>query len=171
MNGKTTSLQNINDVIDIILNGTPKEKEKYINHYFKVADTGKLLKKNGFIGDYISVRYGVITHHKSKDTEHNLSADDWHQISRKINTPLAIADHNGAGRLFLDIERNGKYVIIGIDIKNTSQNTYINAITTTFYKDRLNDKILYVDKKITAEQQALLGRPNSPSYLAASGLK
>ena len=71
--------------------------------------------------------------------------------------------------LFLDIERNGKYVIIGIDIKNTEPNSYINAITTAFYKDRLNDKILYVDKK-TAEQQALLGRLNSPSYLAASGL-
>ncbi len=146
-----------------------ENKKTSLQHVIEVADTGDLLKKYGFIGDYISVRYGVITHHKSKNLEHNLSPDDWCQISKKINSPLAIADHNGTGRLFLDIERNGKYVIIGIDVKNIGMDSYVNSITTAFYKDKLIDKILYVDKKMTAEQQALLGGPNSHSYLADSG--
>ena len=38
-------------------------------------------------------------------------------------------------------------------------------------KDSIKDKLLYVDKKITAEQQALLGGPNFHQYLADSGSK
>lgn len=165
------TLQNINDVINIILNGSTEEKIRFQQHYFKVAETGELLKKYGLKGDIITVRYGVITHHSSKDLDHILSADDWHQIIQKINKPIAIAEHEGAGRLFLDIERNGKYIIIGIDVKNVGKNSYVNAITTAFYKDSIKDKLLYVDKKITAAQQALLGGPNFHQYLADSGSK
>ena len=166
-NNKT--LQNIEDVIDIILYDSIEEKTKYQRHFFKVAETGALLKQFGLKGDIITVKYGVITHHHSKDIDHILSSDDWLQISKKINQPLVIAEHEGGGRLLLNIERKGKYIIIGIDIKNAGKNTFINAIVTAFYKDSLKDKILYVDKKITAEKQALLGGPNSHQYLAISG--
>lgn len=163
------TLQNINDVIEIILNGSSEEKTRFQQHYFKVAETGELLKQYGLKGEIITVRYGVITHHSSKDSDHILSAEDWHQISQKINKPLAIAEHEGAGRLFLDIKRDTKYVIIGIDVKNVGKDSYVNAVTTAFYKDCIKDKLLYVNKKITAEQQALLDGPNFHQYLATSG--
>ena len=40
-----------------------------------------------------------------------------------------------------------------------------------FIKDSIKDKLLYVDKKITAAQQALLGGPNFHQYLADNGSK
>ena len=165
------ALQDIIDVIEIILNGSTEDKKGLQRHFFKVLDTGDLLKKYGLKGDIITVRYGVITHHNSKDSDHNLSAEDWYQISKKINKPLAILEHDGAIRLFLEIERRGKYIIIGIDVKNIWKNTYVNAISTVFYKDSIVDKILYIDKIITAEQQALLGGPDFHQYLAGSGSK
>ena len=59
------ALQDIIDVIEIILNGSTEDKKGLQRHFFKVSDTGDLLKK-----------YGLITHHNSKDSDHNLSAED-----------------------------------------------------------------------------------------------
>lgn len=152
--------------IDTILHGTPQEKEKLTMKFFRVANTSHDLKELGLKGDYFTVKYGVISHHKNKDLDHALTAKHWVDICKKINKPFLVAkDLNGNYRLFVDTKVNGKFVMIGVEVKNAGRNLYVNAIKTAFGKDSCNNSdLLYVDKNITAEQLALLKRTHFPQY-------
>ena len=110
-------MRRLTDIIDTILNGTDSEKQVLQMSYFEIADTPPFLAELGMKGEKFTIRYGVITHHKKKDSDHDFSADEWKQICAKITEPL---------------DRN----------------------------------IIYVRKKITPEQQALLDRTNLRQYPA-----
>lgn len=163
---KEDTLLPLEENIDTILHGTPQEKAKLQRSFFKVADTSQELKKLGLKGDYFTVKYGTISHHKSKDLDHALTAKNWIDICKKINKPFLVAkDLDGNYRLFVDTKVNGKFVMIGVEIKHSGENLFINAIKTALGRNNNNNaKILYVDKNITVEQLALLERSHAPQY-------
>ena len=163
---KGKSLSPLESNINKILNGTPEEKEKLQRSFFKVANTSSDLKRLGLKGDYFTVKYGVISHHKTKDLDHALTAEHWIDICNKINKPFLVAkDLNDNYRLFVDTKVNGKFVMIGIEVKQTGKDLFVNAIKTAFGRNSCNNtELLYVDKNITVEQLALLERTNSPQY-------
>ncbi|MDR2467860.1 MAG: hypothetical protein LBD22_02740, partial [Spirochaetaceae bacterium] len=99
-------LPNLKDSVVKILHGTPEEKAKLPRSYFYMATTPQALKEHGLTGDFFSVRYGVITRHKGKDANHNLSAQNWIDICDEITRPFAIVKHKDGYRMFVDVKVN-----------------------------------------------------------------
>lgn len=55
--------------------------------------------------------------------------------------------------------------MIGIEVKQTGKDLFVNAIKTAFGRNNNNDaELLYVDKNITVEQLALLEGTHAPQY-------
>ena len=158
-------LLSLKDNIHTILYGKNCEKEKLKGQFFYIADTPQYMKEIGLTGDYFSIRYGVITRHKNKDEDHNLSEQNWINLCKKTTTPFAITKSENTFRLYTDVQINNKYIVACVSIKNIRKNQNINTITTVFgYKKRpITRELLYKVKKITPEQAALLDKPNAMS--------
>lgn len=135
--------------IDKILNGTKEEKSALRGKHFAIAKTSPLLKKIGMIGDYITVGYGVISHHKNKDIDHRFTVEDWKYICTNINSPLGVIKHNDAFDVFIKPADSKKDILVGITVKQTGKDTYVNAVKTVFAKDLPTDtqNLLYLNKK------------------------
>jgi hypothetical protein len=160
--------QNLRNHIHQILYGTSEEKEKLEGKFFYLADTPQHIKDLGLSGSYFSIRYGVIARHSGKDTNHNLSEENWQDICDKIVSPFAISKYVRGFRLFLDTKVNNRWTVTGIDVKNIGKNLEINAITTAFGYDthpvsRIKQNYIYISQKITPEQRGLLDGLNSLS--------
>jgi len=65
-------LASLKDNLHAILHGSNQEKERVKGQFFYMADTPDFMKKLGLIGEYFSVRYGVIARHQGKDADHRL---------------------------------------------------------------------------------------------------
>ncbi|GMO29415.1 MAG: hypothetical protein Ta2B_10380 [Termitinemataceae bacterium] len=94
-------LSRLEDNIHTILHGTPEEKKALSQKFFHVADTPQFMKDLGLTGDYFSIKYGAITRHVGKDSEHNLTEKNWNELSEKITKPVAITKHGEGYRLFV----------------------------------------------------------------------
>lgn len=162
-------LLKISDVIDTIISGSDADKENLKMHFFELAKTSDLLKKYGMTGDNITVRYGVITKHLGKNNNHDLTAENWKEISKKINTPFLITKgKDGNFRVFVDTKVNGNYVMVALEVKNIARNVEVNSVKTVFSKEQENNsEILYIAPNIKDEQLALLNESNLRQYLAA----
>jgi hypothetical protein len=163
--------------VDKILNGTQVEKKALERSYFFLADTPQFMKEikdkdgKGLTGDYFTARYGVISRHIGKDADHDLTAQNWTDLCDAIKAPFAIVKHNDGYNLFANVQNNGKWVMVAVDVKNVGRNIEVNSIKTAYgYKKRLNgvtDDFVYVSQKITPEQTALLDGANYRQYLSA----
>ena len=163
---------NLKDSIHAILHGSPEEKKKLRQSFFHLADTPRFMKDKGLRGDYFSVKYGVIVRHDNKDADHNLSEQNWIDLCDKIKEPGIITRHGEGFRLFTGVKVNGRYVVVGVDVKNAGKTLAVNAVSTAFgYRDRpITDEVVYIAKKLSPDQKALLGRPDSSSYPPDQGL-
>ncbi|MDR2535534.1 MAG: hypothetical protein LBD29_05825, partial [Treponema sp.] len=157
----------LKDNIHTILHGTPEEKEKLQQSFFYMAKTPEFMKDIGLSGDYFSVRFGVVSRHERKDEDHNLTEQNWIDLTEAITKPFAIAKHGEGFRLFTGVKTNGKFIAVGVDVKNIGKGIEVNSVSTVFGKtppaEGIKD-VIYRGKKITPEQAALLEGPNSPSY-------
>jgi hypothetical protein len=164
MDNKTRP-ENLKDYIHIILNGNTEECKAIAQKFFYLADTPQFMKNLGLTGEYFSIRYGVISRHKNKDSDHNLTEKDWNTLCDKIIEPFAIGTYKNGFRLYFNMKIHNHWAAIGIDVKNINKNLEINAVKTVFGIKKANiDNIIYVSEKITPEQTALLGKHNSFSY-------
>jgi hypothetical protein len=164
---KGKSLASLKDHIHTIFNGTDAAKEKLQRSFFHVADTPEFLKNTGLTGDYFSVRYGVITRHMGKDEDHDLSEKNWLELCEEIRRPFAIAKHGEGYRLFTNIQVNGKFTVVGVDVKNIGKGLEVNAVSTAFGYNKAEhskENFIYISKKITPAQVALLEGLNSLQY-------
>ena len=128
-------IENLQDNIHKILSGTIDERKVLESKYFKIAETPESLKKQGLTGDYFTIRYGVITRHLSKNNEHNLTVNEWNELCENIKSPIKIIKYKNnekSFRLFTNINKNGKVVIVGVDVKNVGKNIEVNSIQTVF---------------------------------------
>jgi hypothetical protein len=154
--------------IDDILNGTPERKKELENRFFFVADTPSFMREYGLTGQYFSIRYGIITRHKRKDADHNLTVENWKALCDVIKKPFAIARYKTGYRLFTDVKMSNHFVSVGVDIRNIGRGIEVNAIKTAFrYRGGNIGNVVYMSDKITPEQAALLGGLNSPPYPSA----
>jgi len=159
------TLPKLSDNIHTILHGTNDEKERLKGKFFHLADTPQFMKQYGLMGDFFEVKYGVITRHTGKDANHNLTEQNWLDISREITNPFAISKHGNGYRLFVNVKMSEKYIAVGIDVKLIGKGIEVNTITTAFgYEGNVDkEKILYRSEKTTPEQTALLDGLNSLS--------
>jgi hypothetical protein len=160
----------IDAISESILHGTPEQKKAFERRRFFVADTPELLKRHDIIGDFFAVRYGVISRHFGKDSDHNLTAEHWKALTVEITRPFAISEYGDGFRLFTNVKMGEKWIIAGVDVKNLARNIEINNIATAFgynFNEGRKEKIAYVSEKATPEQVAILGRLNSGQYLPA----
>ena len=140
-------IKNLADCIEIILSGTDEEREKLHQTFFKLADTSQFLKNLGLKGEYFTIRYGVISHHKGKDADHNYTIDEWRQISEKINWPVMITKYKDNFNIYLDIFKNSKLTLVGVEVKQVNKEFFVNNVKTVFAKNnRENESTIW--KKI-----------------------
>ena len=149
MTSKIKQPISLKDNIHTILYGSKDEKEKLKGQYFHIADTPEFMKEKGLIGEFFSVRYGIISRHKNKDEDHNLSGQNWVDICKKITDPFAIIKNGCTYRLFTDVKINNRNIVVCVGVKNIGKALDVNAVTTAFgYRDRLiTGEILYRSKK------------------------
>jgi hypothetical protein len=160
----------LKDNIHKILYGTKEEKAALQQSFFHIADTPKFMKDKGLNGQYFSVRYGVISRHAGKDIDHQLSEKNWLDLIDEIVKPFAIAKYGEGYRLFTSVKVNGKYTAIGVDVKTIGREIRVNSVTTAFgYNPGKNEEVIYMSKKITLDQKALLKGLNFPSYPSGQG--
>lgn len=149
----------------------------YQRTYFDVAKTPSLMKELGLTGERFTIRFGVISRHFGKDSDHKLPVEIWEQLPESLKHPFAITKHferkgdkriEKGFRIYTTLQHNDKYVIVGADVKSAGKNLEINAIEIAFAitKPSELEEILYTSKKITPEQQSLLDRRNSYQYPA-----
>ena len=156
----------LKDNIHTILYGSKPEKEKIQGQFFHLADTPKFMKRLGLKGAYFSIRYGVIARHKNKDADHNLTEQNWIDLCNVITKPLAIAKYGEGYRLFTSVKTDGKYIVVGVDIKNIEKGSDVNSVSTAFKYNQTkqgNEDVIYIEKELTPEQAALLDGLNSLS--------
>ncbi|GHT50591.1 hypothetical protein FACS1894102_6220 [Spirochaetia bacterium] len=164
--GGGKQLSKLEDNIHTILHGTPEEKKALSQKFFHVADTPQFMKDLGLTGDYFSVKYGAITRHAGKDSEHNLTEKNWNELSEKITKPFAITKHGEGYRLFTTAKIDGKNIVVGVDVKKLGKDMEVNAIKTAFGKNNttIYDEVVYIDKKIAPKQASLPGNHNYSPY-------
>jgi hypothetical protein len=166
-------LLNFKENIFTILHGHNSDKEKLKGKFFHLADTPEFMKILGLTGDYFSVKYGVISRHLGKDKEHDLSEDNWNELTDEIIRPFAIAKYGKGFRLFTSSKTiKGKYIAVGVDVKTIGRGLKVNSICTAFIynqRDKEREILIYKTKKITPEQTALLDGLNSLSLPPVQG--
>ncbi|MBQ9205579.1 MAG: hypothetical protein IJ158_02565 [Treponema sp.] len=160
-------MQLLTDGINTILNGTESQKQGLQRSYFEITSTPPFLIALGLVGQKFTIRYGVITHHKKKDSDHDFTTDEWKQICKKTADPFAVERYENGFNLFLDLKHNDNYVLVGVEVKNTGKKHFVNAVKTIFAKNFASSRnIIYTSKKITPEQQSLLDGTNLRQYPA-----
>ena len=165
------TLAGLKDNIHIILSGSNIDKEKLKGHFFHIIDTPLFMKEIGLVGDYFSVRYGIITRHRGKDEDHNLTEQNWIDLCSRIADPFVITKNGNAYKLFIDVKINNRNIVVCVNVKNIGKILNVNAVTTAFgYRERqITGEVIYISKKITPEQTALLDEPNALSLPSARG--
>ncbi|MDR1256497.1 MAG: hypothetical protein LBJ86_01980 [Spirochaetaceae bacterium] len=110
----------------------------------------------------------MITRHRLKDADHELTVENWKDLCHAIKKPFAIARYKIGYRLFTDVKINNHFVSVGTDVINIGRGIEVNAIKTAYgYRDRNINNVIYVSDEITPEQAALLKDPNDPLYPSA----
>lgn len=153
----------------------------YQRTFFDVVNTPDFMKELGLTGDKFTIRFGVISRHFGKDSDHKLPIDVWEQLPEAILTPFAITRHferkgvkteEKGYRIYTTLRHNGKYVIVGADVKVAGKGIEINAIETAFAITSPSEleQVLYTSKNITPDQQSLLDGRNSHQYPAEGEL-
>ena len=166
------------EAISILGNqGKKVANELYSRTFFDVAKTPDFMKKLGLRGERFTIRFGVISRHFGKDSDHNLPVGVWEKLPKALQTPFAITKHferkgdtiiQKGYRIYTTLKHNDKYVIVGATVKSVDRNLEINAIETAFAINHRaeHQEVIYQSKEITPDQQSLLDGPNSHQYPA-----
>ena len=166
------TLLNLKDNIKTILGGTPEETAGFRRSFFHLADTPQLLKDLGLIGDYFSIRYGVITRHKGKDVDHALTAQNWIDLCDEIIRPFAIVRFETGYRMLVNVKVDGNFAAVGVEVKNTGKSFDINAITSVYGRKgsvkRQRRRFCLCGKKPDPGATSTSGRTQFPSISSRS---
>lgn len=145
--------------------------------YFDVVETPDFMKALGLRGDKFTIRFGVISRHFGKDSDHNLPIEVWEQLPQALQKPFAITKHferkgektaEKGYRIYTTLRHNDKYIIVGADVKIAGKGLEINAIETAFAITSPSEleEVIYTSNEITPDQQSLLDGRNSRQYTA-----
>lgn len=164
------------DMIDDMFGNPDFDKATHSRERYDLGDTPEFMKKLGITGDNFSLSFKNIKSHLGKDSDHNLTAKEWHELPDAIKRPFLITsygDGDGKFRLYTSVKVGNKFAVVGIDVVKTNQGKDkplldVNRIKTVFGRDRYvmdnGEKILAYDEKMTPEQEALLRGHNFREY-------
>ncbi|MDR1469110.1 MAG: hypothetical protein LBT00_07440 [Spirochaetaceae bacterium] len=124
---------NIDKIIGVIKNGGEQQRKEFQRRFFNVAETPQFLKQMGIRGDYFSIRYGVISRHLGKDTAHDLTGEQWKQLSKEIARPFAISRYGKGFRFFTSVKVNENWIVAGVDVKKPSRNREVVSVHKVGY--------------------------------------
>ena len=159
----------LSENIDTILNGQESEKEKLKQTFFKIADTSEELQAVGLKGERFVIRYGVISRHKNKDKDHDFTAEEWKDICKKINKPVLVTKYKNGYNLYLDVIKNGKHTLIGVDVKSVSRNLIINNVKTAFASDiDATEEIVLDNRNKKSGELAMSDEDQSSTYSSST---
>ena len=162
------------ELIDDLFNGTEGVTEKYSRKYFDVAATPDFYKAIGIIGDKFTVKYGTISSHFKKDTDHTMTKEAWDNLPQALAHPMFVTQYGERSnkyRIYTSIKIGNRYVIVGVDVIKSNQGKdkpmiEINSIRTVFAAKRIgdNETLVCYNNAITPEQEALLDGRNFRQY-------
>ena len=151
------------------------DKSKHLRERYDLGETPTWMKTIGIKGDNFSLSFKCIKIHKGKDSDHDLTKEEWHELPDAIKMPFAVTRYQGANdrfRLYVNINHNGKPVAVGIDVKRINQGKGkpqldVNSIKTVFaHHGEIGgtEVLVTYDENITPQQQALLRGLNFHEY-------
>ena len=162
------------ELIDDLFNGTEGVTEKYSRKYFDVATTPDFYKAIGINGDKFTVKYGTISSHFKKDTDHTMTKEAWDNLPQALAHPMFVTQYGERSnkfRIYTSIKIGNRYVIVGVDVIKSNQGKdkpmiEINSIRTVFAAKRIgdNETLVCYNNAITPEQEALLDGRNFRQY-------
>ena len=151
------------------------DKSKHLRERYDLGETPTWMKTIGIKGDNFSLSFKCIKIQKGKDSDHDLTKEEWHELPDAIKMPFAVTRYQGANdrfRLYVNINHNGKPVAVGIDVKRINQGKGkpqldVNSIKTVFaHHGEIGgtEVLVTYDENITPQQQALLRGLNFHEY-------
>ena len=168
-------LKRYHDMIRDMFNNPDFDKEVYSREHFDLGSTPEYIKELGIKGDYFTISMKNINTHRGKDSDHNLTEEEWHQLPRALKQPFVVTRYNDSDdqfRMYVNILHDGKFVAVGVDVKRVNQGRNIpmlevNSVKTVFaHRGGIGgtEKVVAYDKNITPEQEALLRGLNFREY-------
>lgn len=172
-----TQIGEMLNAIDAIQSNDTERKQKYNQRHFRINKTSDFLKSIGVKGDYFTVRTGVISRHINKDGSHGLVLEEWKDVAMSLSSPFAVTKYDkkdNAFRIWTNAKINNSYIVVGVDVKVSGKDMFVNSISTAFGLDNTGvskDKIVWYDEKnINPAQRSVLNGLNSQIYPEAQGL-
>ncbi|WP_294477058.1 LPD38 domain-containing protein [uncultured Bacteroides sp.] len=172
-----TQIGEMLNAIDAIQSNDTERKQKYNQRHFRINKTSDFLKSIGVKGDYFTVRTGVISRHINKDGSHGLGLEEWKDVAMSLSSPFAVTKYDkkdNAFRIWTNAKINNSYIVVGVDVKVSGKDMFVNSISTAFGLDNTGvskDKIVWYDEKnINPAQRSVLNGLNSQIYPEAQGL-
>lgn len=172
-----TQLGEMLNAIDAIQSNDAERKQKYNQRHFRINKTSDFLKSIGVKGDYFTVRTGVISRHINKDGSHGLGLKEWKDAAMSLSSPFAVTKYDrkdNAFRIWTNAKINDSYIVVGVDVKVSGKDMFVNSISTAFGLDNTGvskDKIVWYDEKnLSPAQRSVLNGLNSQIYPEAQGL-
>lgn len=172
-----TQIGEMLNAIDAIQSNDTERKQKYYQRHFRINKTSDFLKTIGVKGDYFTVRTGVISRHINKDGSHGLGLEEWKDVAMSLSSPFAVTKYDkkdNAFRIWTNAKINNSYIVVGVDVKVSGKDMFVNSISTAFGLDNTGvskDKIVWYDEKnINPAQRSVLNGLNSQIYPEAQGL-
>lgn len=172
-----TQLGEMLNAIDAIQSNDAERRQRYNQRHFRINKTSDFLKSIGVKGDYFTVRTGVISRHINKDGSHGLGLKEWQDVAMSLSSPFAVTKYDkkdNAFRIWTNAKINDSYIVVGVDVKVSGKDMFVNSISTAFGLDNTGvskDKIVWYDEKnLSPAQRSVLNGLNSQIYTEAQGL-
>ncbi|MGN0236829.1 MAG: hypothetical protein ACI4AK_01890, partial [Lepagella sp.] len=164
------------NLIDEMFDQSDFDKASHARDRYDIGKTPLWMRKIGMLGERFSLSFKNIKIHIGKDSDHNLSRSEWHDLPKAIQQPFLVTKYKGAKdrfRLYVNLLHEGSFVTVGVDVKRINQGRHqpileVNSIKTIFAKGTkkvADDEIVVAyDENITPEQEALLRGRNFREY-------
>ena len=168
--------QAFHDVIDEMFDNENFDKSAHARERYDLGVTPDWMKGVGISGERFTLSFKNIKTHLGKDPDHNLTAQEWHELPSALKHPFLVTSYGkekGKFRLYTTIKVGNKFAVVGVDVVRVNQGKGVpmlelNRIKTVFGRDRYvvenGERILAWDKNITPEQEALLRGHNYREY-------
>ena len=173
---KEQEAKEFHSVIDQMFDDENFDKSQHLRERYDLGKTPEWMQEIGIKGDNFSLSFKSIKVHQGKDSDHDLTKEEWHALPEALKHPFVITRYQGAKdrfRLYVNINHDGKPVAVGMDVKRVNQGKNkpqldVNSIKTVFAHQGIigggSEVLVTYDKEITPKQQELLRGLNFHEY-------
>ena len=88
---------------------------------------------------------------------------------KKINKPVLVTKYKNGYNLYLDVIKNGKHTLIGVDVKSVNRNLIINNVKTAFASDiDATEEIVLDNRNKKSGELAMSDEDQSSTYSSST---